>query len=92
MLQETKDKIKLSAANAHKMASNWVAVVWGGALAILFAMPADALAAVVSRLPVPAWTVPVIVAVIGVVARLWPQKSITPEVTAAKSESDSEST
>lgn len=88
MQQETKDKIKLSAANAHKMASNWVTVVWGAALTILFAMPADALAAVVSRLPVPAWTVPVIVAVIGVVARLWPQKSITPKVADAKSDNE----
>jgi len=82
----TKDKLAINFANSWKMASNWVAVTWGTLLAVTFALPSDVLALLVSRLPVPPWTVPVVVAVIGVGARMWPQKSITSAVAAAKSD------
>lgn len=81
----TKDKLAVNAANSWKMASNWVMSAAGAAFAIYLALPADQAQALIDHLPVPPWVLPIVATVIGIVARLWPQKSITPEVAAAKS-------
>lgn len=82
----TKDKLAINAANAWKMWSNWVMTASGIAFAIYLALPQDQQATLVQHMPVPAWLLPIIGSIIGIVARLWPQKSLTPPVAAAKSE------
>ncbi len=82
----TKQKLAVNIENAHKMASNYVMGASGVAFAIYLGLPPEQQAAILAHLPVPPWLVPIIGSVIGIVARLWPQKSITPAVAAAKSE------
>lgn len=92
MEQVTKDKLTVNVENAHKMASNWAATATGALFVVYLALPAEQQAALVAHLPVPAWVIPIITSVISIVARLWPQKSITPAVAAAKSDSPPEET
>ena len=81
-----KDKLAINVANSWKMASNWIMSAAGIMFAIYLALPLDQQAALVAHLPVPPWVLPIVTSVIGIVARLWPQKSITPDVAAAKSD------
>lgn len=74
----TKARLDANLANGWRMASNWVQGVAGMMFAIYLALPPDQLATLNSHLPVPAWALPITTSVIGIVARLWPQKSITP--------------
>lgn len=87
MDQTTKDKLDTNVSNAFKMASNYVMAGAGGLFAIWLALPVDMQQTLIQHLPVPPWTLPILTAVIGIVARLWPQKSITPEIALAKSDS-----
>lgn len=91
MEQQTKDKLVINLANSWKMASNYVSVASGAMFCVYLALPADTQLAIVQHLPVPPWAIPVITSILNVVARLWPQKSITPFVAAAKSDSTPES-
>lgn len=86
MNPETKDKLVTNAANSWKMASNWVMAAAGSLFAIYLALPSEQQQALVNHLPVPAWLVPIVGSVIGIAARLWPQRSITHAVAAAKSD------
>lgn len=86
MEQEAKDKLAINVANSWKMASNWVMTISGALFAIYLSLPPDQQQTLVNHLPVPPWLVPIIGTVIGVLARLWPQKSITADVAAAKSD------
>lgn len=88
MEQDTKDKLAVNVANSWKMASNWVMTASGALFAIYLALPLEQQQTLINHLPMPPWLVPIAGTVIGVAARLWPQKSITPEVAAAKSASD----
>lgn len=85
MEDTTKAKIATNVSNSWKMASNWVITISGAMFAIYLALPPEQQSALVNHLPVQPWLVPIVTSVIGVMARLWPQKSITPEVAAAKS-------
>lgn len=80
-----KDKLATNAANAWKMWSNWVMTASGVVGAIYLALPDEQKQALLNHLPLPAWLIPIVGTVIGVALRIWPQKSITPEVAAAKS-------
>lgn len=82
----TKEKLAINASNAWKMASNWVMGATGILFAIWFGLPADQQQAVIAHIPVPPWVLPILTSVIGIAARLWPQRSITSEVAAAKSD------
>lgn len=82
----TKEKLAINVANSWKMASNWVMGAAGTAFAIYLALPALQQQALLDHLPVPPWLIPIIASVGGIVARLVPQKSITPAVAAAKSD------
>lgn len=82
----TKQKLAVNASNAWKMASNYVMAGSGVIFAIYLGLPAEQQQAIINHLPVPAWLVPIVGSVVGIAARLWPQKSITPEVAAAKSD------
>lgn len=86
MDQTTKEKLAINFANSWKMASNWVMGAAGTAFAIYLAMPAAQQQTLLEHLPVPPWLLPILATVVGIVARLVPQKSITPTVAAAKSE------
>jgi hypothetical protein len=78
-------KLATNLANAHKMASNWVMTAVGAMATIWFLLPADQQATVIAHLPVPLWSLPIVTSIIGIAARVWPQKSITPAVAEAKS-------
>lgn len=86
MEQLTKDKLAINVVNAWRMASNWVMASAGIVFAIYLQLPIDQQQAVVQHLPVPPWLLPILASLIGIAARLVPQKSITPAVAAAKSE------
>ena len=81
----TKDKLTINLANSYKMASNWWFTVLGAMGVIWVNLPVEQQQALLAHLPVPGWVLPIAATVIGIVARVWPQKSITPEVAAAKS-------
>lgn len=85
MTPDTKAKLAVNVANSWKMASNWIMTATGAMFAIYLALPQAQQDALVAHLPVPPWVLPIITSVIGIVARLWPQKSITPEVALSKS-------
>jgi len=89
-----KDKLAINLANAGKMASNWVMTICGALGAAYLTLPVKCLpeevgcvsqSVVLGHLFVPAWSIPLVAAAVGVVARIWPQRSITPAVAAAKS-------
>ena len=82
----TKDKLATNVANGWKMASNWVMAAAGVIFTIYLALPPDQQQAIVQHLPVPPWLLPIVATVIGILARLWPQKSITSAVAEAKSD------
>ena len=98
----TKEKLAVNAANAWKMASNWVmaaaGLLWGAylslpivcdkAAAIACTSQADVQVWAIATLHVPPPAIALITAAIGIAARLWPQKSITPNVASAKSDSE----
>ena len=87
MDQTTKDKLWINVSNSLKMASNYVMAGAGAMFAIWLSLTTDMQQTVIQHLPVPPWLIPILTAVLGIVARLWPQKSITPEIAAAKSDS-----
>ncbi len=85
MDETTKAKLSLNLQNSYKMWSNWVMTASGAAFAIYLALPPEQQQALINHLPVAPWLLPIVGTVIGVAARLWPQKSITPVVAEAKS-------
>lgn len=86
MDQTTKDKLAINVANSWKMASNYVMVGAGIAFAYWLTLSPEQQALIISHLPIPPWLIPIATGFAGFAARLWPQKSITPAVAAAKSE------
>ncbi len=85
MTPENKEKLAINVANSYKMASNWVFTGIGTLGAIWLGLPVEQQQAIIAHLPVPPWVLPIVASVIGIGARLWPQKLITPEVASAKS-------
>lgn len=95
----TQDKLAINVANAWKMASNYVIVGASAVATAYLALPVvcDPAAAagcvsqhaiqawVIASLHIPPLLVPILVGAGGVIARVWPQKSITPAVAEAKS-------
>lgn len=79
------DRLKANLAIAHKMASVWVMTAASFAAAIWLGLDPAQQAAVLQALPIPPWLVPVGVGAVGAVARVWPQKSITPAEAVNKS-------
>jgi hypothetical protein len=74
----TEAKLMLNLANAHKMASNYVWVATGLIWTVYLSLPLDQQQTLVAHLPVPVWALPIVGSVLGIVARLWPQKSLAP--------------
>ena len=72
----TKDKITANVTNSWRMASNWIMSAAGAMFAIYLSLPLDQQAALVAHLPVPPWVLPIATSVVGIVARLWPQKKL----------------
>lgn len=79
MDQETKDGLAVNASNAAKMWSNWIMTAAGTMFAIYLALPIDQQQTLIAHLPVPPWVIPIFTSVVGVVARLWPQKNLNSE-------------
>ena len=78
MNDESKEKLASNVANSYKMASNWVFTAVGALGAIWLALPPDQQQTIIAHLPVPAWVLPIVGTVVGVVARLWPQANLQP--------------
>lgn len=78
MEDQTKEKLAANVSNSYKMASNWAIAATGALFTIYLALPVEQQQALVQHLPVPPWVLPIVTSVIGIVARLWPQKSLTP--------------
>jgi hypothetical protein len=81
----TIEKLKVNARNSWRMASNWVMTGAGIGFSAYLGLPDDQKEALVQHLPVPLWTVPIAVSVVGVAARVWPQHAISGQVAEAKS-------
>lgn len=86
MEQDTKDKLAVNVANSWKMLSVQIATLANGLFALYFFLPVDQQAAILSHLPVPAWLIPIIANVLIFGGRVLPQKGITADVAAAKSD------
>jgi hypothetical protein len=78
MDQTSKDRLKANFSSAHKMLSNWVFGAIGALGAIWFALPPEQQQVLLQNSPLPAWSYPVVMTAVGVLARLWPQKSLMP--------------
>lgn len=78
MDQLSKDRLAANMQNAPKMLSNWVMVLAGTLGAIWFALPAEQQMLVLQNSPLPPWSYPIVLTAIGVIARVWPQKSLMP--------------
>jgi len=76
MEQETKDRLGANVTNAWRMASNWAMAASGTIFAVYLGLPAEQQQAILAHLPVPPWALPIAASVIGIAARLWPQKSL----------------
>lgn len=85
MEQDTKDKLAANVANSWKMLSVQIATVVNSLFALYFFLPADQQALILAHLPLPAWVIPIVANALIYLGRVVPQKSITPEVAAAKS-------
>lgn len=78
MDQLSKDRLAANMQNAPKMLSNWVMVLAGTLGAIWFALPPEQQLLVLQNSPLPPWSYPIVLTAIGVIARVWPQKSLMP--------------
>lgn len=85
MDQTTKDKLAINIGAAHKMASTWVMGAAGALGVIWFSLTPDMQMQIIQHSPLPTWSYPIVLTAIGVISRVWPQKSITPVEAAAKS-------
>lgn len=74
-----KDKLATNLSSLPKMASAWVISAAGALGAIWLALPPEQQRALVEHSPLPAWAYPVALTVAGLAARVWPQKSLTPD-------------
>lgn len=82
------DKLATNTKALPKMASAWVITIVSSAAAWFFAQPEAAQQNILAAIPVdPVW-LPVISGLVALLARAWPQASITPAVAAAKSDDD----
>lgn len=85
MEDATKQKLAVNVGSSWKMASNIASGIVAAIGTALLAMPEDMRTQLLSHIPAPAWALPVIGWVAIYVARVWPQKSLTPDEAAAKS-------
>lgn len=76
MDEVAKDRLASNVSNCWKMASTWVMTASGAAFAVYLSLPAAQQQTLIDHLPVQPWVVPIITSTIGIVARMWPQKSV----------------
>lgn len=76
MQQASKDRLAFNVRNAARMASNWVMTAAGAVFAVYLSLPLEQQQEIINRLPVEPWLVPVIASVVGIVARMWPQRAL----------------
>jgi hypothetical protein len=78
---QSKARLAQNWQNAPKMVSNWIMLLAGTLGAIWFSLPPEQQLVLLQNSPLPAWSYPVVLTAIGVIARLWPQKSLMPPET-----------
>lgn len=76
MDQDKKDLWATGIENAPKKFTTWVMSAAATLFAIFLALPATQQTELISHLPVPAWALPIIFTVIGIVAGMWPQTNL----------------
>lgn len=85
MTPENKEKLAANVKASYKMASNWVMTIAGALATVFFSLPPEQMAELVKHSFVPPWAYPIALTALGIVARVWPQKSLTPAEADAKS-------
>jgi hypothetical protein len=78
MDQALKDRLAANVLALPKMLSAWVMALAAALGVIWFQLPAEQQHALVQHSPLPVWAWPVAMSVLGIVARVWPQRSFMP--------------
>jgi hypothetical protein len=79
MEQEAKERLAKNVSNLPKMASTWAMTAAGILGAIWFSLPQEQQMDLIVNSPLPPWSYPIALTAIGVIARVWPQKSFAPK-------------
>lgn len=69
-----KDGLTLNLRNAPRMFSTWAMTLAGALGAIWFALPAEQQRTLLEHSPLPAWSWPIALTVLGIIGRMWPQR------------------
>ncbi len=78
MTDDQKAKLRENAAILYKMASAWVMGLAGTLGTVWLALPVDQQQTIIKLSPLPVWAYPIVLTALGILARIWPQKNITP--------------
>jgi hypothetical protein len=78
MDQEAKTRLASNVAGLPKMFSAWAMTLAGVLGTIWFSLPADQQLELFKHSPLPMWSYPIAMTVLGIVGRVWPQKSFNP--------------
>jgi hypothetical protein len=78
MDQEAKDRMAANLSALPKEASTWAITAAGLLGTVWFALPDEQQMEILKHSPLPAWSYPVVLAVVGVIAKVWPQKAFAP--------------
>lgn len=76
MKDDTKQQLATNLGNAWRMASNWAMATAGTIFAIYLGLPVEQQQTIIAHLPVPPWALPIAASVVGIAARIWPQRSL----------------
>lgn len=78
MEPEAKARLVDNIASLPKMASAWAMSAAGFLGMVWFTLPPEQQRALIEHSPLPPWAYPIALTVIGVIARVWPQKAVAP--------------
>lgn len=85
MDQLTKDKLAINVGALPKMASAWVMTAAGVLGTIWISLTPDQQMQVIQHSPLPVWSYPIVLTVVGIIGRVWPQKILKNAEADAKS-------
>ena len=69
-----KDRLALNLSNATRMFSTWAMTLAGTLGTIWFALPAEQQRTLLEHSPLPMWSWPIALTVLGIIGRMWPQR------------------
>lgn len=74
MTDDDKARLASNARNLHRMFSTWAMTLAGVLGTVWFALPLEQQQTLLEHSPLPIWSYPIVLTVIGVVGRMWPQR------------------